>query len=221
MTQYLLNFGRIESFDDEDYIVTSSNATALEWVEKWPNWGDGIYSNISCIYGEKLSGKSHLARMWSRKSNAINVTTKYLEDKSYIDSSCNSYVLEDLQNLIGHEVDLFNFFEHLIHSKKNLVITADIAISKIPFNLPDLRSRLNSIFSIEIKRPDEEMIEQILLKYFSDKQIAVSASVIKYLVARVNFSYKDILESVEKLDKASLEAQKNISIPFIKSILNI
>lgn len=220
MTQYLLNFGRIESFDDEDYIVTSSNAHALDWIEKWPHWGDGVYSNISCIYGEKLSGKSHLARIWSRKSNAMNVTKKSLADKSYVNSSNSSYILEDIQNFIGQEVDLFNFFEHLIHSRKNLLLTADIAISKIPFSLPDLRSRFNSVFSIEIKRPDEEMIEQILLKYFSDKQITVSASVIKYLVARVNFSYKDILESVEKLDQASLEAQKNISIPFIKSILN-
>jgi len=220
LTQYLLNFGRIESFDDEDYIVTSSNAHALDWIERWPHWGDGVYSNITCIYGEKLSGKSHLARIWSRKSNAINLTKESLADKTYVDSSCSSYVIEDVQTLVGHEVDLFNFFEHIIHSKKNLMLTADIVISRIPFNLPDLRSRLNSVFSIEIKRPDEEMIEQILLKYFSDKQISVSSAVIKYLVARVNFSYKDILESVEKLDKASLEAQKNISIPFIKSILN-
>ena len=221
MKQYLLNFKNTGSFHDEDYIVTKSNIEAIEWIKQWPNWGSGIYQTITCILGEKGSGKTHLAQIWSRKSYATVLTPRDLSAKTYRELSYNSYILENLSQFLSNEVELFHLLEYVISTKKNLLITTDQQIKQLHITLPDLQSRLNSIFVVEIKKPDEAMIEQILVKYFSDRQISISSIVIKYLVARVNFSYREIAETVEKLDKASLAAQKNISIPFIKSILNL
>lgn len=221
MEQYLLDFKDSITFNDEDYIVTSSNENAVKWVDNWPKWGDGIYSNVVCIFGEKSSGKTHLSQIWGRKASAVTISKVDIVDSTYMDSTCNSYILEDLETFLSHEMKLFYFINHIINSKKFLFITANSPINRMQFGLEDLKSRLESFLLIEIKKPDENMIEQILVKYFSDRQVSVSAAVIKYLVVRVNFSYKEILQVVDRLDRASLVAQKNISIPFIKSILSL
>ncbi|MCH9753810.1 MAG: hypothetical protein K0T99_02785 [Alphaproteobacteria bacterium] len=221
MEQYLLDFKNSITFNDEDYIVTNSNRNAVAWVDKWPRWGEGIYSNIVCVFGEESSGKTHLSQIWAKKSGAVLVSKKDISDAQYMDDSRTAYILEDLESFLSHEVQLFYFVNHIINSKKFLFITSNASISKIPFCLEDLKSRLESVLAIEIKKPDESMIGQILVKYFSDRQIAVTPSVIKYLVVRVDFSYKEILRVVDKLDKASLVAKTNISIPFIKSILGL
>lgn len=221
MEQYLLDFKNSITFNDDDYIVTSSNEDAVRWVDKWPKWGEGIYSNIVCIFGEESSGKTHLSQIWRRKASATYINKTDLSDARYMDSNCTAYILEDLETFLDNEIQLFYFINHIINSKKFLLITSNVPVKQIPFCLKDLKSRVESFLIIEIKKPDEAMIEQILLKYFSDRQVAVSASVIKYLVVRVDFSYKKVLHVVDRLDRASLAAQKNISIPFIKSILNL
>jgi chromosomal replication initiation ATPase DnaA len=219
VNQYLLDIGKLNSFDEDDYIVTESNIEVIKWMCQWPNWGDGIYNNITFIVGEKSSGKTHLSQIWSKKSEAIYVKQEDLSSKSYLAQGDKNFVLEDV-DLLSCEKDIFHFIEHVINNKNYLVITSGKSPRDL-FTLPDLCSRLNSLLLMKIRKPDSVMVEQILVKYFSDRQISVSESVIKYLIARVDFRYKSISELVEKLDTSSLESQKSISIPFIKSILNL
>jgi len=221
MKQYLLDLKNLESFDADDYIITESNIHALKWIDQWPNWGNAKYSNITSILGEEGSGKTHLAQIWAQRSGAIILEPSNLSTKQYAENTAKCYILEDLQNALSNEVELFYLLEHIIHNNKYLLITTNTPIHHLEIKLPDLKSRLNSIFLIEIKKPDEKMIEQILVKFFSDRQISISSNVIKYLLTRVNYNYKNIAEIVEKLDLLSLEAQKNISIPFIKEHLHL
>lgn len=215
----MLDIGKLNSFDEDDYIITESNLEVIKWICQWPNWGNGIYSNITFITGEKSSGKTHLTKIWSEKSDAVYINQEALVTKTYMNQSSRNFVLEDLEKLSCEE-DIFHFVEFVINNKNSLVITSERSPQDLPFALPDLRSRLNSVLMMKIKKPDSKMVEQILVKYFSDRQIAVSEAVIKYLIARVDFSYRKISQLVEKLDKASLEAHKNVSIPFIKSVLD-
>lgn len=221
MTQYSLQFKPQIDFAEESYLPTDSNREALDWVNKWPNWGEGIYNNIVYIFGEKASGKTHLAKIWQNKSDAVFVTHRLLQEQLYFDEKVTAYILEDLEALVEQEKLLFNFLNYIINSKKFLLITSNSSPSKIDFHLPDLKSRINSFLTIEIKRPDENMIGQILLKYFTDRQISISSNVINYLIHRIDRSYKNISDVAEKLDKVSLLQHKKISISMVKSVLDI
>lgn len=221
MTQYSLQFKPQIDFAEESYIPTDSNKDALDWINKWPNWGKGIYNNIAYLFGEKSSGKTHLAKIWQAKSGAVFVTNRLLQGQLYFDDETNGYILEDMENFAEQEKLLFNFLNYIINSKKFLLITSNSAPSKIEFHLPDLKSRINSFLAIKIKKPDENMIGQILLKYFADRQISVSSNVINYLIHRIDRSYKNISDVAEKLDKVSLLQHRKISIAMIKSVLDI
>jgi len=78
-----------------------------------------------------------------------------------------------------------------------------------------------SVFTVELARPDDKMIEGIIIKYFSDAQIILNAAVIKFLVTRINRSYTEIFATLRALDKISLSEKRKISIPFVKEILDI
>ena len=57
LNQLLLNFNQNQNFNYDDFYVSNSNYFAFKLIETWPKWE----KNIVNIYGEKYSGKSHLA----------------------------------------------------------------------------------------------------------------------------------------------------------------
>lgn len=221
MDQYILDFQKSNSFDEEDYIVTSSNYHAVEWVRKWPNGGLGVYQNICWVIGESGCGKTHLSKIWAQQSLALNLSQDYLLKKQYLSDKVHAYIIDEIFNFINDEVSLFHFINEVISNNKGLMILSSQPLESIKITLPDLASRLKSFLVLEIVKPDETTTQHILTKYFSDRQVSVKAEALKYLVARLKFSYQEIARTVEKLDKASLVEQKTISIPFIKKVVGL
>ncbi|NRA74195.1 MAG: hypothetical protein HRU36_05625 [Rickettsiales bacterium] len=216
--QYSLDLKFPISFREEDYIVTNSNYLAWKFIKKWPIWGSNNLSNIACIYGESSSGKSHLASIWQKFSIAQKISKQHLLENNFLRNA--NLIIDDIEKFIEYEQALFNLFNHMAETKNSLLITAKKSLSKLEVKLPDLHSRLSSVFSIEIARPDNKMIESIITKYFSDMQITLHTKVIKFLVNRINRSYAEISTILKKLDKISLSEKRKISIPFIKEVLS-
>jgi len=216
--QYLLDLKTPISFREEDYLVTNSNYLAWKFIKKWPNWGSNRMSNIACVYGESGSGKSHLASIWKNISGAQIISKEILSVRNFENKN---FVIDNIEAMLEEEEELFNLFNHVLETKKFLLITASKLSSKLNIKLPDLRSRLMSVFTVELARPDDKMIEGIIIKYFSDAQIILNAAVIKFLVTRINRSYTEIFATLRALDKISLSEKRKISIPFVKEILDI
>ena len=215
--QYLLDLKFPISFREEDYIVTNSNYLAWKFIKKWSDWGTGHLSNIVCIYSETGAGKSHLASIWQKLSGAQKVSAEFLLTAR--DFENNNFIIDDIEQFFEYEQALFNLFNHILDTKNFLLITASKFPPRLNIKLPDLRSRIASVFAVELSRPDDRMIESIITKYFSDMQIALNAAVIKFLVARINRSYAEIFATLKALDKISLSEKRKISIPFIKKVL--
>ena len=43
-----------------DFLVTGSNADAVAWLDRWPDWP----GPAMCIHGPEGCGKSHLLQVW-------------------------------------------------------------------------------------------------------------------------------------------------------------
>ena len=67
LNQLLLDFGHNIEFNEHDYYVSSSNYLAFNLIQNWPKWERKIL-NIS---GDTFSGKTHLAKIFQYKSNAL------------------------------------------------------------------------------------------------------------------------------------------------------
>jgi chromosomal replication initiation ATPase DnaA len=216
--QYALNLKFDSSYLEEDFIIASSNFIAKKWIDNWPNWQGSIFPNITCIYGPKGSGKTHLAHIWQIKASAYKITLRDLEQFSYRDLA-ESYLIDDIEQLLINEHNLLHFINYVIENKRFLLITARTKLHNLTIHTPDLRSRLQSFITYEIMPPNEELIEQMLVKSFSDLQILVNEEVIKFLTTHIDRSYEAVKHTIELLDKVSLSQNKKITIPLVKKAL--
>ena len=48
------------------FVVSESNQDAVAWLDRWPDWPNGILA----VYGPPGGGKTHLAHVWQARSAA-------------------------------------------------------------------------------------------------------------------------------------------------------
>ena len=76
------------------------------------------------------------------------------------------------------------------------------------------------ILSTVIEKPNDQIIEVLINKYFSDHQISITTDVIKYLSGRVIRSYSDLSDMLIKINNLSLKNKQKITITAITGSLN-
>ena len=118
-----------------------------------------------------------------------------------------------------NERNLFHLYNIAKDYRKFILFTSAVSPKELKIKLPDLRSRIMSCPISIIKNVDNEILELILFKQLSDRQINVSPEVINYILLRIDRSLAAIRELVGIIDAKSLEQKRNITIPFIKNIL--
>ena len=95
-----------------------------------------------------------------------------------------------------------------------------MVIFNYKFNLNDLSSRLKTFLNLNINLPDDELLINLMIKLFHDKQIVVkNPEIFSYIINRVDRSYEKIYLLINKIDSLSLEKNKQLTIPLIKEIL--
>ena len=100
------------------------------------------------------------------------------------------------------------------------MITSNIFINDYNFRLNDLLSRLRSFINITLDLPDDELLTNLMIKLFHDKQIIVkNPEIFNYIIKRANRSYADIFSLINKIDKLLLKKNKQLTIPLIKELI--
>ena len=85
--------------------------------------------------------------------------------------------------------------------------------------LPDLRSRLAATPQIELLKPDDRLIGDLIVKLLGDRGIAVPPELPEFLVPRIERSYVAVLQVVESLDRAVLSHHRRITVALAKRAL--
>ena len=215
LNQLLLKFNEKQNFNYDDFFVSKSNFYAFEILEKWPKWE----KNILNIYGEKNSGKSHLANIFCKKNKSKKIDEKQLNFDIFKELKLfESIVLDNFENVTDEKI-LYALFNLIDNDNKYLLINSVIPINEINFKLNDLKSRSkNCLFAI-IDSPDDELMFAIILKSFSDRQITIDKKLIDFIIKRIDRSYGKIAEFIYKIDELSLKKKKPIDFKTIKEIL--
>jgi chromosomal replication initiation ATPase DnaA len=204
MQQSILNFKYNEEYKTEDFIVSQSNQVAFDILHNFQkSWGTSLYPYTLLITGPKGSGKTHLAHIWQGIS-LENITVENIDATNTLD-----------------EEDLLHIFNSCNENKKFLLLTSALPANQIQFKLPDLDSRIKSIMEVKIYEPDDYLVKMILFKHFSKRSIKIEDNVMNYLESRLPRNFNEINLQINLLDEASLRHKKDITIPFIRKILNL
>lgn len=207
-----------EALQRDDFIVSEANEQALGFIEMWPEWP----ANVALLIGPVGSGKTHLSHIWAKQAGAQIHRGKTLQfDHIYPWLQTGALVLDDVDVFDIDEVALF----HLINTVRNgdgfLLMTAEQPLSCWQLTLPDLISRLRAAVPVSIGIPDNQLMRQVFIKQFTDRQINIDPGVVNYLVHRIERSLKAVRDSVNTLDEAAFAEGRAITTRFASEILDI
>tara|TARA_B100000579_G_scaffold31759_1_gene22231 strand:+ start:1862 stop:2518 length:657 start_codon:yes stop_codon:yes gene_type:complete len=215
LNQLLLNFKYKQNFNYNDFYVSKSNYYAFKLVEKWPVWE----KNILNIFGEKFSGKTHLANIFINKNKGIKVKDEEINEDVFKKFKLYENIIIDDYNNKCDEKLMYSIFNLVDQDNKYLIINSQNPINEINYNLNDLKSRSKNCLFAKIDNPDDELMFAIILKSFSDRQIQIDKKLIDYIIKRIDRSYGKIEEFIYKVDELSLKKKKPIDFKIIKEIL--
>jgi len=217
MSQLIFKFPFKTKYFKQDFYVSKNNFSAYKLIESWPNW-PGMWLNL---YGPSGSGKTHLSKILEKKINKL----KILNEKNVNNNAVQE--IKDFECLI---IDNFEnrIEEKLIYSILNqskqyeifIVINSNKPINNFKLKLEDLRSRFNSFISIGIDLPTDDLLQVIISKSFSDKQVNLNPKISEYIIKNVDRSYEKMFKFLSDLDELSLSSGKSININLIKKVLN-
>ena len=141
--QLVLDLAHRQALGEEDFLVSSSNAAAVELIDHWPDWPHPA----SVVVGPEGSGKSHLANVWRLRSSAPSRSPAAELADAFVAAlpERSALVVEDLDRGIGDEHALFHLLNRARESKLSVLLTSRSAPGDLSVGLPDLRSRLRAL----------------------------------------------------------------------------
>ncbi|USG59470.1 DnaA/Hda family protein [Sneathiella marina] len=216
-SQIPMNFTFRSADGREDFLVAQANEIAVGWIDKWPAWQSGFL----ILTGPRGCGKSHLAGVWQTMSNAILIQSSDLAGLSIealAEIATTPVLCEDIKPGVA-ETEMFHLFNLMVENKNSMLITAEMAPKQWNLTLPDLASRLGTIPIAAIEEPDDQLFAALVVKHFSDRQLAVTPDVVQYLLNRIERSFAEIARMVSILDKRALAQKRKINIPLVRDVL--
>ena len=217
MSQLIFKFPFAAKYFEQDFYVSSNNFAVYNLIESWPSW-PGKWLNV---FGASGSGKTHLSKILEKKIKKIklieakNVKNIVIEEMNSIEC----LIIDNYQNNIDEKL----FYSILNQSKQlenYLVINSVLPIKELNHDLRDLQSRINSFVFIGIELPTDDLLQVIISKSFSDKQINLNPKISEYIIKNVERSYEKMFKFLKDIDELSLSTGKSININLIKKVLN-
>jgi chromosomal replication initiation ATPase DnaA len=201
----------------EDFIVSATNAEAVRAVDAWPQWHGGCLALI----GPTGSGKTHLARAWAARAEAIVLAIGQggaTPDLAGLHG--RAVLIEDADQTQADEL-LFHLINMAGATGSSLLMTARTTPQTWPAVLPDLRSRLNGLVVAELGAPDDVILEGVILRLFRERNILPADDLIPYLLRRIERSIPNAQDIVARLDETADAEQKAVSRALARQILEI
>jgi chromosomal replication initiation ATPase DnaA len=217
MNQLVFKFPFKKRYYEQDFYVSSNNFSAYKLIESWPSW-PGKWLNV---FGSRGSGKTHLSKILENKINKIKLIDANKINNNVIEelSNLDCLIIDDYENNINEKL----FYSILNQSRqldKYIVVNSVRAFKEFNFELKDLQSRLNSFIFIGIELPTDDLLQVIISKSFSDKQINLNPKIADYIIKNVERSYEKMFKFLKDIDEMSLSTGKSININLIKKVLN-
>ncbi len=214
--QFTFSFDHRPALSGEDFLVSDCNRDAVAWLDRWPDWP----APALIIYGAAGCGKSHLVQVFSSRSGARSLNGAKNEEAALarIDTAAAAYTADDADTEFAEET-LLHIYNAVAAAGGQLLLMSSKAPKIWNPDLRDLSSRLLGAPACAIGQPDDTVIKGVLVKLFSDRQLSIDATVIDFMVPRIERSLGAARDLVDRIDRAALARRREITLPFVRGIL--
>ncbi|HTO18002.1 MAG TPA: DnaA regulatory inactivator Hda [Pseudomonas sp.] len=208
-----------------------ANAAALGYVERLCDADAGWAENLIYLWGNDGVGRSHLLQaaclrfeqhgepaLYLPLGEVVTLGPELLDNLEQYELVC----LDDLDAIAGRadwEEALFHLFNRLRDAGRRLLLAASASPRELGIQLPDLQSRLSLSLVFQLQElSDEDKLRALQLRA-SRRGLHLTDEVGRFILTRGARSMSALFDLLEQLDQASLQAQRKLTIPFLKETL--
>ena len=182
------------------------------------------------LQGPAGSGKSHLLMAACQAASEAGRLVQYLPLAKLGNKAAalrgvagsDLLALDDLGAIAGEreaEHALFDLYNQAKAEGTALLFAAEAVPTQLGLGLPDLRSRLGACTQFALKPLDDGERREVLKDQAATRGIELDDTVLDWLFARYARDLGALLDLFDQLDKASLAAQRRITVPFLRGFL--
>lgn len=208
------------------------NAAAQGYVERLCEPEAGWVESLVYLWGPLGVGRSHLLQAACHRLEQQGAAALYLPLEEVAElgpalleglEQFELVCLDDVQRVATDaqwQEALFHLFNRLRDSGRRLLLSADAAPRELPLSLADLRSRLSQALVFQLRElSDEDKLRALQLRAFR-RGLQMSEEAGRFILTRSGRSMNELFDVLERLDQASLQAQRKLTIPFLKEVLD-
>jgi DnaA family protein len=189
---------------------------------------------ICVLTGGPGAGKSHLLLATCEQAALSGLTQQYIDLAHTINMppemllgliSKDVVCIDNLQAVSGvanWQTAVFDIINQFTEAQGALLLIATSEpIDQIEYALVDLRTRLSWGTNFTLQQLNDDDKYRALENHLKAIGIAYTQDAIGFLLSRTSRDMHDLMLLVNTLDKASFESKRKITIPFIKTTLNL
>lgn len=195
--------------------------------------GDWAYLRGLFLSGPSGVGKTHLLLATCAASDAAGRRAAYLplgaaagrlrEALEALEGN-DLLALDGLETIAGNrddEVALFDAHNRARAAGITLVYAARENPDALALGLPDLRSRLSQCTRITLEPLDDNGRREVLRQRAQRRGLVLEEAALEWLLRRVDRDLAGLTGLLDRLDRASLAAQRRITVPFLRQTLGV
>lgn len=225
MLQLALSLGMSAEQTFDAFHVSAENSVAVAAIQAMVQ-GRSDESQI-LLWGESGAGKTHILTAACHAASEIGSRVSYLAGDNLNDidallgvEASDLLCLDDVQCLTNESQEaLFHAMNRCRESQTRLLIAINAHLDDLPFTLADLVTRLHWGPDFHIQPLHDDALHAALEQLLMARDLTWNDDVVPYMLKRYPRDITQLRRSVMKLDEASLQAKRRITIPFLKTIL--
>lgn len=224
--------------DDNANANAAAVAHLQHCVEHWAQrpasdaGGGTLLKEFVWLWGGTGAGCSHLLQAVCHALDARGQTVFYLSLSGWRELSPEVLLgleqvavlcLDDIDEVAGipqWEEALFHLYNRMAALQTPLLVAARSSPQYTRFALKDLHSRLQSAAVFQLDLLDDEHKKAALQRRASHLGFDLSDDVAAYLVRRCERSMSALIAVLHELDRHSLEMQRKVTVPLLKSLMH-
>lgn len=211
-----------------DTFFAGPNAAALDYLRSLASGGA---SAGAWLWGPSSTGKSHLLQAVCAAANANGLEAAYLPMTQLRELGAGALegwgdqhllALDDLDKVAGDEGfehGVFRLYNELAEHRGRMLVATSDAPASIDIRLPDLASRLAAGVVFQLLSLDDAARVEAMRLRAGHRGLHLPDETAQFLLRRLPRDMASLYDWLDRLDTASLEAKRRLTVPFVRDVL--
>ena len=203
----------------------------LETLEAVKQLSLGKGEHFLTLWGHTGTGKSHLLQAACRDADRhqrsafyLSLAASELPPPELLTGmeTMDLVAIDDIDAISGNrewEEALYQLYNAIREGGGELLVSSSLPLNEIPLSLPDLKSRLSWGPIYHLNPLADHDLATVLRSQAEQIGLTLQDEILKFLLTREQRDLSKLLDLLNQLDQASLEAKRKLTLPFVREWL--